>query len=59
MAYGDRMTMRIRDFGQKVEITLQRGNFVYQGDKKAIIEYQDSPVRNVPRGTKAQKKRSK
>jgi hypothetical protein len=56
MAYGDRMTMRIRDFGKSIEITVQRGKIEYQGDKKAIIKYHDSPVRNLPRGEKARKK---
>ncbi len=58
MAYGDRMTLKIREFGRKIEITVQRGTITRCNDRMAMIEYHDSPVRNLPRGEKMRKKRS-
>jgi hypothetical protein len=57
MAYRDRMTLKIRDFGKKIEIKVQRGTIICHGEKTAVIEYHDSPVRNLPRGEKMRKKR--
>jgi hypothetical protein len=34
MAYGDRMTMRIRDFGKSIEITVQRGKIDTKATKR-------------------------
>jgi hypothetical protein len=57
-AYGDRMTLRITDFGRKILIKVKRGTITCKNDKEATIVYKDSPVRNIPRGQKARKKSS-
>jgi hypothetical protein len=57
MAYGDRMTLKVKEFGRRIEIRVQRGTITRCSETMAIIEYHDSPVRNLPRGERARKKR--
>jgi hypothetical protein len=46
MAYGDRFTMDVKDFGRKVVITLKRGKAVCtENGKRVTISYEDSSVR--------------
>jgi len=55
MAYGDRMTIGIKDFGRKVEITVRRGKIIEApGLKKITVVYKDSPIR-VPKGRRVRK----
>jgi hypothetical protein len=52
MAYGDRFTLSIKDFGRRVLITVNRGKIVSSKNRKmATITYVDSPVRG-PRNSK-------
>jgi hypothetical protein len=53
MAYGDRFSMQIKDFGRKVVITVNRGVAKCSDDGKLVtITYKDAKVRNIPKGTK-------
>ena len=55
MAYGDRMTIGIRDFGRKVEITVRRGKIVEAPElKKITVVYADDPTR-IPKGRRVPK----
>lgn len=46
MAYGDRMTLEIKDFGRKVVIQVKRGKTeVSKHGKKVTISYHDAPAR--------------
>jgi|GEM_PF-5665606 len=48
MAYGDRFTLTVKDFGRKVEIKVNRGTAVCtQNGKKVTITYKDSPTRKT------------
>jgi len=53
MAHGDRLKLEIKDFGEKVVIVANRGKIHCLSDTKAIITYRDSPIRGLPKGTKA------
>jgi len=55
MAYGDRMTIGITDFGRRVEITVKRGKIVEAPElKKITVVYADAPTR-VPKGRRMAK----
>jgi hypothetical protein len=57
MAYGDRMTISIKDFGRKVEIGVKRGKILeLPKAKKITVLYADAPAR-VPKGRRPPKKR--
>jgi hypothetical protein len=46
MAYGDRLSMTVKDFGRKVVIKVNRGVAVCSPNGKLVtITYKDSPVR--------------
>jgi hypothetical protein len=59
MAYGDRMTLEIKDFGRKVVISVSRGKIVCRNNKKATITYSDSPVRGKPKGARSLSRKTK
>jgi hypothetical protein len=46
MAYGDRMTIGIKDFGRKVVIEVQRGKIKQVNTRKVTIDYPDDENRN-------------
>jgi hypothetical protein len=49
MAYGDRMTISIKDFGRKVVIEAKRGKIkLNKSARKATIDYLDDENRNKP-----------
>jgi len=46
MAYGDRFTLAVKDFGRKVVVKVNRGCAEVSKDGKLVtITYEDSPVR--------------
>jgi hypothetical protein len=46
MAYGDRLSLIVKDFGRKVVIKVNRGTAVCTQEGKLVtITYKDSPVR--------------
>jgi hypothetical protein len=47
MAYGDRLTISIKDFGKKVVIEAKRGKIkLDKSERKATINYKDDENRN-------------
>jgi hypothetical protein len=48
MAYSDRFTLTVKDFGRKVVISTNRGRIVTSNrGMTATITYKDSPVRGL------------
>jgi len=54
MAYGDRFSMEVKNFGRRVVIKVNRGTAKCSNDgKRVTITYKDSMVRGIHKGTKS------